>query len=104
MSNAKNAVADPAGGSVPTDDTGPDNMPDAKDAELLQEQMKGDEASVEELEEKLPPLYVPSYACVTSLSFCHSSRFRRAREGRMLLAKVDGHNLVAGGDCGKGGD
>lgn len=88
MSNAKKAVADPAGGSVPTDDTGPDDMPDAKDAELLQEQMKGDEASVEELEEKLPPF----------------SRFRRAREERMLLAKVDGHNLVAGGDCGKGGD
>ena len=46
-------------GSLPTDDTDPDDiLPDAMDAEHLREHMKGDEAFVEELQEKLRPLCV----------------------------------------------
>jgi len=46
-------------GSLSTDDADlEESAPDAIDAELLREHTKGDEAFVEELQEKLRPLYV----------------------------------------------
>jgi len=51
-------LADLQGGS-PIDDNDPsDDIPDVVDPETLQERTKGDEAFVEELQEKLRPLCV----------------------------------------------
>jgi hypothetical protein len=48
-------------GGLPVNDTGQDEAtPDAIDTELLRERTNGDEAFVEELQETLRPLYVPS--------------------------------------------
>ena len=69
-------MADLQGGSL-ADDTNPDEViSDVVDMEFLQEQVKGDESFVEELEEKLRPLCV-FYCARNALLTLSSARFRR---------------------------
>ena len=63
-------------GSSQTNETNLDEViPNVIDTDFLQEQVKGDESFVEELQEKLQPLYVFCCACAAFLTV-HSARFQ----------------------------
>ena len=57
-------MADLQGGFPIDDNNSSDVIPDVVDPETLQERTKGDEAFVEELQEKLQPLYVQAAVCI----------------------------------------
>ena len=56
------------GTSLPDDADQDEAIPDAIDTELLQERTGGDKAFVEQLQETLRPLYVPSFICTILLN------------------------------------